>query len=310
MRQLLKTLGLRLREGKDTVLVTVIASSGSTPRGAGSRMLVGTEGRIYGTIGGGNVEHRSREIAQQVLEDRNSHEHDFQLNRSDVENLGMICGGAVNVYFRFIPGGDENTIAVCDGAEELFARGSNIWLSEGDKLAVSAEKPEDSGCFCEQINSSGKVYIFGCGHVGRALVPALMYVGFSCVALDDRPDFVKPELFPAGCETGLVDFGNIGASVTLTEDDYVCVMTRGHAFDTEVEAQVLKTPAYYVGVIGSVHKKAGVAKKLVEEYGLDEKELDRIASPIGLNIKAQTPEEISISIAAQLIQVRAEKNGR
>ena len=310
MRKLLKILADRMREGKDTVLVTVTASSGSTPRGAGSRMLVGEEGRICGTIGGGSIEHRSRETAQKVLVDRNSFTHSFTLNREDVENLGMICGGAAEVFFRFIPADDAHTLALCDRAAELFEKGADMWLSEGDTLELFTEKPDRTDGFCEQINNSGRVYVFGCGHVGQALVPVLSYVGFSCVALDDREEFAKKELFPAGCEVRLCDFNDIGRTVTLTENDYVCIMTRGHAYDAAVEAQVLKTPARYVGVIGSAHKKAGVAEKLVKEYGVDPKELGRIVSPIGLNIKAETPEEIAVSVAAQMIQERAGFNGR
>ena len=307
MRTLFKNLYERMQSGEDTVLVTVVASSGSTPRGAGSRMLVGKEGRICGTIGGGNVEHRSREIAQQVLVEKDSRGHDFQLNRSDVENLGMICGGAVKVFFRYVDHSDEEIAKLCLKAEELFAAGKDIWLTEGEGLALHEEKP-DSTDFCEQISSSGRVYIFGCGHVGQALAPVLQGVGFRVCALDDREAFVKRELFPCGCELMLIDFEHISDYVSIGENDYVCVMTRGHAYDAVVQGQVLKTPACYVGVIGSAAKKAGVCKRLVEEFGVPEGELERIVSPIGLSIKAETPAEIAISIAAQMIEVRAEKN--
>lgn len=307
MRKLLNALNNRIKSGKDSVLVTVIASSGSTPRGAGSRMLVGESGRIIGTIGGGNVEHRSREIAQQVLKDKNSHEHSFLLNREDIENLGMICGGNVTVYFRFIGADDKHASEVCEEAEKYFNQGKSIWFTEGETIDVHTVRPETDD-FCEQINSSGRVYIFGCGHVGQALAPVLEGVGFHVTAMDDRPDFANQELFPCGCEVKVVDFKNIAKDVTITADDYVCIMTRGHAFDADVQAQVLKTPAYYIGVIGSAHKKAGVCKRLVEEYGIDEKETERIISPIGLDIGGETPAEIAISIAAQLISYRAKKN--
>jgi len=88
------------------------------------------------------------------------------------------------------------------------------------------------------------------------------------------------------------------------ENDYVCVMTRGHAYDTLVQAQVLQTEACYVGVIGSAAKKAGVCKKL-HEMGLTPEDTGRIISPIGLNIKGETPAEIAISIASQMILYRA-----
>ena len=84
-------------------------------------------------------------------------------------------------------------------------------------------------------------------------------------------------------------------------------MTRGHAFDTVVQAQVLKTPARYIGVIGSAAKKAGVFERLRREYGFTDEDLARITSPIGLPIRAETPAEIAISIAAQMISVRAEQ---
>ena len=92
-----------LIEGKEMVLVTVVASSGATPRGAGARMIVTEEGRIWGTIGGGAVEYRSEQMAKQVLKDKNSYGHDFSLTKDDVQNLGMICGGAVQVFFHYIP---------------------------------------------------------------------------------------------------------------------------------------------------------------------------------------------------------------
>ena len=106
MRNMLKTIKTRLTAGEDLVLVTVIASSGATPRGAGARMLVGKTGRICGTIGGGAVEYRSEQIAKTVLEEKSSRGHDFTLTRDDVQNLGMICGGACNVFFHYLSAGD------------------------------------------------------------------------------------------------------------------------------------------------------------------------------------------------------------
>ena len=93
MRTLFQTIKQQFLEGNDLVLVSVTASSGSTPRGAGSRMLVGKNGRISGTIGGGAVEYRAECMALDILEKKESCEHEFRLNHKDVENIGMICGG-------------------------------------------------------------------------------------------------------------------------------------------------------------------------------------------------------------------------
>lgn len=336
MRNMLKTIEKYLHTGEALVLVTVTASSGATPRGAGARMLVGRQGRICGTIGGGAVEYRSEQIALQVLEKKVSGQQDFSLTRDDVQNLGMICGGDVNVFFHYIPEGDRETLSLARKAEELFETGEALWLisniGEGGALSLYTRKngvfgkpvpdwvlsrlprqpkllKENGESYCvEQVNGSGRVYIFGCGHVSQELEPVLSHVGFRCTVMDDRPEFAARELFPTAEEVKLVDFRNIGESVSIGPEDYVCVMTRGHAFDTVIQAQVLKSRPCYVGVIGSRKKAAGVRQVLKEEYGLSEEELDIVTTPIGMDIDAETPAEIAVSIAGQLIQVRARMN--
>ena len=330
MRNMLKTIQARLTAGEDLVLVTVIASSGATPRGAGARMLVGKEGRLCGTIGGGAVEYRSEQIAAKVLEEKTSLGQDFTLTKDDVQNLGMICGGACNVFFHYLPAGDGHTLDLAEKAEAEFQKGRDLWLltdvsgngemglytPEGGFWGISCDEgklsrhPERIGdIFAEQINASGRVYIFGGGHVAQELVPVLAHVGFRCVVMDDRAEFTKPELFPGAEEVLCGDLRSIGDYMTIGSEDYVCVMTRGHAYDTVVQAQVLKCRPTYCGVIGSAFKAAGVRKTLKEEYGLLDEELDLVTTPIGLNIKGETPAEIAISIAAQMILHRAERNG-
>ena len=336
MKQMLKEMERNLLAGEALVLVTVTASSGATPRGAGARMLVNKAGRICGTIGGGAVEYRSEQIALQVLEKKVSGQQDFSLTREDVQNLGMICGGDVNVFFHYIPEGDGDTLSLVQEARRLFETGEALWLishiSSGGSLSLYTKKQgvfgnavpqwilsqlprqpkllkQDGESYCvEQINGSGRVYIFGCGHVSQELEPVLSHVGFRCVVMDDRPEFARRDLFPTAEEVKLVDFRRIADSVTIGEEDYVCIMTRGHAFDTVIQAQVLKNHPCYVGVIGSKKKAAGVRQTLKTEYGLTDEELDRVTTPIGINIDAETPAEIAISIAGQMIQVRARWN--
>lgn len=330
MRNMLKTIKSYLRRNEDLVLVTVIASSGATPRGAGARMLVGKQGRICGSIGGGAVEYRSEQIAAKALEEKASLGHDFTLTIDDVQNLGMICGGACNVFFHYIPQNDAHTEMLCDIAEEQFQQGSDLWLltdvrgngamglyspalgywgMETEKVLPLSHRSERIGnIFTEQINTSSRVYVFGGGHVAQELVPVLAHVGFRCTVMDDRKEFTNPELFPGAEEVICGDLQNIGNYMTIGSKDYVCIMTRGHAYDTVVQAQVLKCRPTYCGVIGSASKAAGVRKTLKEEYGLIDEELDLVTTPIGLKIKGETPAEIAISIAAQMILHRAEHN--
>lgn len=324
-----------LADGKEMVLVTVVAASGATPRGAGARMIVTEEGRIWGTIGGGAVEYRSEQMAKQVLKNKNSYGHNFSLNQNDVQNLGMICGGAVQVFFHYIPENDKKHMELAKMGLSLYEQGKDLWLlsdmTRGGVLGLYSRetgflnvedsqwliaylkpypklvKENDRNVYIEKIHNAGKVYIFGCGHVAQELVPVLAHVGFRCIAMDDRPEFANEALFPKAEKVLLIDFWKIADYVEITENDYVCVMTRGHAYDTIVQAQILKTPACYIGVIGSAAKKAGVYQQLYG-MGFSEDDTDRIISPVGLGIKAETPAEIAISIAGQMILHRAEKN--
>ena len=338
MKTMFQTIARHLGAGEDLVLVTVVASSGSTPRGAGSRMLLNRSGRICGTIGGGAVEYRSEFFAQEVLQSRRSCEQSFLLSKNDVQDLGMICGGDVQVFFHFLAAEDAAVLALAKEAETLFAEGHDLWLvselSAGGSLGLYSrergfvgidapdalrdamrrkpvrEELDGRDFYVEQIQTSGRVLVFGCGHVAQALVPVLAGVGFRCVAMDDRAEFARRDLFPDAEDVRLVDFTDLAASVTITAEDYVCVMTRGHAFDAVVQAQAMQSPACYIGVIGSRRKIAGVKARLKEEYGFADADFERVTSPIGLAIRAETPEEIAVSIAAQLIALRAERSGR
>lgn len=326
MRKLLALMKDKLSAGEDLVLVTVVAADGATPRGAGARMLISKDGRIYGTIGGGAVEYRSQQIAEKILVEKVSREQDFSLTKNDVQNLGMICGGGVHVYFHYLPAGNQNALQVAEAAEEGFLKGKDLWLitdiADGGLLSLAGkEDPAYEGhltrhphrirengkdLYIEQIVSSGKVYIFGCGHVAQELEPVLSHVGFRCVCMDDRPEWARKEFFPTAEEVKLIDFHKIQDFITITNQDYVCVMTRGHAFDTVIQAQVLPCHPAYCGVIGSRHKAAGVRKALHEEYGISDEDLDQVITPIGLDIAAETPAEIAISIAGEMIKIRAD----
>ena len=335
MRELFQRLAEELKRGGDAVLVTIVASSGSTPRGAGARMLVTAAGRVCGTIGGGMVEYRSEQIAREVLNARGSHAEHFLLHKNEVADLGMVCGGDVDVYFHYIPGGDASTLALLGEIEGMFARGEQSWLitditqGENGALALFSKKsgafgaavPEeiyaalesrpiqhkigDRTYYSEKLLQAGKVFIFGGGHVAQELVPALARVGFRCVVVEDRPEFACPELFSGVEETRLLETSKLDTLLPeITEDDLICIMTRGHKDDLEVQRVMLKSKAYYIGCIGSKHKIAAV-NALLAEYGYTEADIARITKPIGLDIRSETPAEIAVSIAAQLIMARA-----
>ena len=341
MKRLFETLQECVEKQEDAVLVTIIASSGSTPREAGSRMVISKRGLLFGTIGGGAVEFRSQQMAADILKERKSHVKGFKLAPNQVEDLGMICGGDVVVYFQFIPWENAEILPFLEKALSLFERDEDAWImtditeesawnmavysksagliSLGDMsiadvaplLKAKAIQVELDGkkYYSEPLIRSGTVYVFGGGHVAQELVPVLSHVGFRCVVMDDRAEFASKELFPTAAGTILGDFTKISDYITITENDYVVVMTRGHAHDYTVEEQVLHSDAYYIGVIGSKTKIHAVSQRL-KAAGVTEADIERVHAPIGLKIKGETPAEIAISIAGEMILLRAERNGK
>ena len=158
--------------------------------------------------------------------------------------------------------------------------------------------------FMEPVISDPVLYIFGGGHVSSQVVPLAHRVGFKVVIIDDRPEFTDPARFPDADEVHQYPFEGVLDRIPVNASSYLVIVTRGHAHDKTVLAQSLRTSAGYIGMIGSRRKISILYEKLVEE-GYTREDLDRVFSPIGLDIGAETPEEIAVSIVAELIKVRA-----
>ena len=165
----------------------------------------------------------------------------------------------------------------------------------------------DRRFYCEPINAAGKTFIFGGGHVAEALEPVLSSVGFRCVVFDSREEYVTRERFPAAYGLVAGDFSRIEDSITITPNDYVIIVT--HNFDAVVEEQILRRECAYVGLIGSRTKVAEL-KKHLGDMGFSKEALDRVRAPIGIPIKSETPAEIAVSIAAEMILTRASRRER
>jgi xanthine dehydrogenase accessory factor len=171
---------------------------------------------------------------------------------------------------------------------------------------VTYKDPEgnDLKVFVEPVISDPVVYIFGGGHVSKQIGPIANLVGFSVVVIDDRAEFSNPENFPYAKEVITSSFGNVMDRLPVNESSYLIIVTRGHAHDKIVLEQALRTPAKYIGMIGSSRKIKIIYKNLLKE-GFAQEQLDSVHSPIGLEICAETPEEIAVAIVGELIKVRA-----
>ncbi|MBP8640850.1 MAG: XdhC family protein [Oscillospiraceae bacterium] len=334
MKDILTILRNRYDDSKSSILALIVDDKGSAPRGAGAAMVVGKKGLISGTIGGGNLEYQSTKIAQQLLIEGESKLEHFCLSPNQVADLGMICGGDVDVLFLYIPMADDSIGTLLNDAFEAMKSRRAAWLimpldcsglglytaekgiygvdipgEISEKLAACRQGVLElcgKECYVQQLLECGIIYLFGGGHLTKELVPVLAHMDFRCIVADDRVEFCRPERFPEAEAVQIVDYAKLEGVFNIRAEDYICIMTRGHLGDYDCESYALSTPAGYIGVVGSSRKIATINEKLLAE-GFTKEDIERVTTPIGLDIMSETPPEIAISIAAQLVLHRAKR---
>ena len=266
MNQIFAQLFYEMEKHRDTVLVTLIDAAGSAPRKSGSQMLVGANGRLTGTIGGGAVERRSEEMAMALLREKRSAVHDFLLHTAaSGGDIGMVCGGDVTAHFQFIPAEDASWQALASALTERLTAHQRGWLvlredggcgallgpegllwgdlPEGVELiSLQTDCVRRGGVFSMPLPIGERALLFGAGHISQALCPLLVTVGFRPVVFDCRPELATRKFFPTAEEIICGDFTSIKDHLTVTEEDFVVIMTNGHMHDFHVEEQVLRGP--------------------------------------------------------------------
>ncbi|MDR3641161.1 MAG: XdhC family protein [Humidesulfovibrio sp.] len=342
MNDILEPLIALLEQGRPVVRATILTHEGSTPRSAGSRMLLcadsdGNTRIAAGTVGGGLVEARVMTRALQVLADGQRAVESFDLTGELAAGADMICGGRLRVFlerleptalelFRPLSAGLERgqggllltPLGGGEGQASLLLSGGRA-LGEGLPPALE-QAARDQGqainapvllsfggadYVLEPWTAANPLAILGAGHVSRSTAQVAALAGFQVLVLDDRPDFANAERFPGARTRVLPDFADALKDVPCGPGCFLVIVTRGHVHDAEVLAQALRTKADYIGMIGSRRKRDAVYDRL-RGQGFTETDLARVRCPIGLDIGAETPEEIAVSIAAELIQVRAQ----
>ena len=307
MNGIFTTLLYEMEKHHDTVLCTIIADSGSTPRGKGAQMLVGDAGLLSGTIGGGAVEGGAIALGRTLLRERGSAVHEYKLRHNDGEDIGMVCGGDVTVHLQFIAAGDPVWRELAGSVLHRIALrqpGALVLALDGGAPALRDVTETDGAHISLPLPIGERAILFGGGHCSLALCPLLTTVGFRVTVVDDRPELVTKERFPTADAVICCDLDRVTETVPIGEEDYVVVMTNGHSHDFAVQEQVLRGRYAYIGVIGSRAKTASVNARL-REAGISEAAIASVHTPIGTAIKAVTPEEIAVSIAGEMICVRA-----
>lgn len=221
------------------------------------------------------------------------------LVRDDGSIAGTIGGGCVEAE-------------VWQAAREVIAEEKPRTLS----FDLNQNPKYDTGLVCggtlelfiEPVLPMPLLYIFGAGHVAIELFKTARNAGFDCIVTDDRETYANAERFPNALKILAKDFDEALAELTPSESSYIVIVTRGHRDDMRVLRWAVQTPARYIGMVGSKRKAITVFRELTRE-GLNPALFDRVHSPIGLDIGAVTPEEIAISVVAELIAMRRRAGG-
>ncbi len=245
--------------GEAVALVTILETRGSTPQKAGAKMVVGRDGRLRGTVGGGCVESEILFRAQRAIETRKSEIGSYDFNADEDEN-GLICGGSMKV-------------------------------------------------FIEPILPPPRVYVVGAGHVAQPVAQVAKIAGFEVVVLDDRVKYASRERFPDADLVKAGPIAELASEFPYGDNAYVVIVTRGHKEDEEALRAFIEKETAYLGLIGSVTKLEKIVKRL-ERDGVPREKLERVHSPIGLDLGGSSPGEIAVSIVAELLAVRYQRTAK
>ncbi len=290
-------------------LATVVAARGSTPRVAGARQFFTLGGPSEGTVGGGVAEARVEEMALATLADGQPRVYEADMHGRPGDTRDGVCGGSMTVWIvRLQPAASLSTI---QSLTQSLQAGRKVALSlrlqREEPIvevslddALSSSSPEQ---FIEIIEPPPQLLIVGAGHIGRSLAHLLDRLGFAVAIQDNRLDWLVPEGFPAGC---ILEPSLDKASDVLRQWEggrFVALVTRGYPQDVEALKVLSPVPDLnYLGVLGSKARLATVFAAC-RDAGLPNPLSTALHAPIGLEIGAETPDEIAVSIAAEIIQV-------
>ncbi len=238
------------KEQKNVVLCSIVNTKGSTPCKNGAKMLVFENGEVFGSVGGGNFEHKVTKDALEALTLSTSKLLSYDL----LKELSMCCGGTVEVFI-----------------EPIFPR--------------------------------NKLYIFGAGHIGNALQKNATKLDFEVFIIDDRAEVLN-QIENKNMIKIYSNFTDYLNKLTFDNRTYIVIATYKHEIDKEILAFCLNKTFAYLGMIGSMRKAIVTRKKFTKEGIATVEQIQKVDMPIGLNIQAEGPEEISISILAKLIEVK------
>lgn len=303
MRKVLEALLKELENGRVCELATILRVEGTAPREPGCTMLIGEDGTpLAGTVGGGSTEYHALETAAALLKNGENGEAVFT-HGADIPS----CRTEVTVRFTCCRPGDGLLIAALrealsrkEGTLRLLSAGGARFLP-----GVRPERPDGVEGTDLYLPSAERVVIFGAGHVAQALCPLLKTLGFSVTVYDERAELADSLHFSAADRVLAGPFSaDIVKATGAGPEDCIVIMSATHATDEQILSRFTDRAYRYIGMLGSGKKAAAIRDSLMKK-GVPEARLKNIHIPIGLDIGARTPEEVALSVAAELVGIRA-----
>ncbi|WP_270729763.1 XdhC family protein [Shimia sp. Alg240-R146] len=301
------------RAGRGAALATVVQTWGSAPRRVGAQMVVSGDGQLEGSVSGGCVEGAVMLEAMESLETGKGVLLEFGVSDGDAFAVGLACGGTIKVLVE--PVGavlSEDVLAdlvaaraartavayVCDGET-----GGGRLTTEGfeDRFRMDRSGVEDDGRFVAIHNPPLRLVVVGAVHIAQALVPMARIAGFDPIVVDPRSAFGSEARFPG--EVILDDWPDEAMEqIGLDARTALVLLTHDPKLDDPALHIALKSPAFYIGALGSTRTHGKRVERL-DEAGFGDRDIGRIHGPIGLDIGAASPSEIAVSIMGEMLRV-------
>lgn len=304
----------KLEQKRTVYLMIVIHHKGSSPGRQGFKMVVADDNEIYGSIGGGVMEYNLVEFCKEHL--KGSKPRSFvkrQIHKGTiVDGSGMICSGEQTVIFYPL---NESHLRTIDEILTIYANNKNgVLVISPSKFLFSADKKlesrynythldEKDWSFSELLNLKNVAYIVGGGHVALATTKLLHQLGFYVVLFDNRSHLNTFEENKFVDEKQIIDYNDIADHIPENKMNFVAIMTNKYTDDKLSLSKIVRNNYKYIGVLGS-KAKLELMFEVLQKEGYTKQELSRVHAPIGLNISSQTPEEIAVSIAAQMVAIK------
>ncbi len=324
--------------GKKVAVATVVQAYGSAPRRPGAKMAISEDGEFVGSVSGGCVENDVVEHARQVIEEDHPRLVPYGISDEMAFNVGLACGGQIEVFIQpfedAVPteqpvafaqvvdgqetgsgllawelGNHRGSLGQGDAFDERVARDATAQLRDGrpGQLRYDDAPEGPTRVFVDTYPAQPTIVIFGAVHIGVALAQLAKDVGgFRVVVVDARGAWATPERFPTADEIHIMHADDYLKGHPLSSNAYVAVLSHDPKLDDPALFGALQSDARYVGAIGSNKTQRERRQRLIAA-GLTEEQTSRLHGPIGLDLGAQSPEEIGVSVMAEML---AAKNGK